>query len=394
MKIRKIFESMTDPDDMFEIFKDIVDDVLFTEFEKEIDYEFKKGQIEINHDGEIYVEPCDDYQEFCLEDNWAFQFRMPDKREDKLRIQQRIANLFERQTGQKIKSYELGKDSYSSYVTVMFSKPEWIRWIVNLKDFEEYSNQLDCFLPEKYKDIEIATNFYYMKMTNRSFSFIFIVSSGMGLKMDLKRNTLLNELEIKDGQMEYDLFYYPCCFYGGTWMQLTEKINFVEIYSLKRNVNIDEIKKNQLIKAAQELNSTAKIFKVDLDEDQDENMDEFVKFLSNSVFPKIQSNVSELIEEIENQIFKLEKEDNIIIDFEETSRYVKEDMRFISYLCETDYKGSHYIFKFTLDVSKSQIIIYENLDKNHDGEELYKCPVGELADCIYLCLIDDKFQSQ
>ena len=34
MKVRKIYESMTDPDDMFEIFKDIVDDVLLTEFDK------------------------------------------------------------------------------------------------------------------------------------------------------------------------------------------------------------------------------------------------------------------------------------------------------------------------------------------------------------------------
>ena len=106
MKIRKIFESMTDPDDMFEIFKDIVDDVLLTEFDKELDYGFKKGQIEVKYDGEIYLDPGDDVQEICFDDNWGFQFTMPDRREDKKRIQQRIADLFERQTGQKIKFYE------------------------------------------------------------------------------------------------------------------------------------------------------------------------------------------------------------------------------------------------------------------------------------------------
>jgi len=116
MKIRKIYESMTDPNDMFEIFKDIVDDVLLIEFDKELDYEFKKGQIEVTHD-EIFLNPGDedDIHEYCSDDNWGFQFTMPDRREDKKRIQQRIADLFERQSGQKIKFYELSSSDYNHH---------------------------------------------------------------------------------------------------------------------------------------------------------------------------------------------------------------------------------------------------------------------------------------
>ena len=408
MKIRKIFESMTDPDDMFEIFKDIVDDVLLTEFDKELDYEFKKGQIEVKYDGEIYLNPGDDVQEICFDDNWGFQFTMPDRREDKKRIQQRIVSLFERQTGTKLGFCELGisGSDYIGYrnpiVKVLFSKPEWIEWSRNLRDFEEYSNEVDVLLPEKFQDIKVISDFYYHKMSNRSFNFIFVPQVSMGLKVEFQRSTLLDELEIKDGEMEYDVFYYPCCYYGGTWMQLTAGMDKIEIKSdhfdfstLNRNfVKIDEIKKNQLIKAASELNSTAKIFKVDLDEDQDENMDKFIQFLSEMVLPKIQNNISELISNIEDQIEKIEKEDNIIVNSEIISRYTKDDINYIVWLCETDYKGEHFIFKFTLNVNKAQIIIHSNKDENYDGPELFKCPVGELSDCIFLCLVDNKLVSQ
>jgi len=413
MKIRKIYESMTDPNDMFEIFKDIVDDVLLTEFDKELDYEFKKGQIEVTPD-EIYLNPGDDIHEYCHDNNWGFQFTMPDRREDKKRIQQRIADLFERQTGTKLGFYELGisgKD-YIGYrnpiVKVLFTKPEWITFSVHLKDFEEYSpGDIEDNLPNRFQSINVICDFYYMKMSNRSFSLIFEPQPSMGLKVDFKRSTLLDELEIKDGEMEYDLFYYPCCYYGGTWMQLTEKVDKVEIgknhqfnkknsqgFSIDRNfINIDDIKKHQLIVASKELNSTAKIFKLDLYEDQDENIDKFTKFLSEMVLPKIQNNDSQLIEQVEDQISKLEKEDNLVLDSEVVNRYVKDNDSFIVWLCETDFKGGHYIFKFTLNLNKGQIMIHDNSDNNKDGKTILTCPVSELSDAIFLVLIDDKLQS-
>jgi hypothetical protein len=417
MKIRKIYESMTDPNDMFEIFKDIVDDVLLIEFDKELDYEFKKGQIEITHSGEMYLDPGDDIHEYCSDNNWGFQFTMPDKREDKKRIQERISNLFERQTGTKIGFYELSSSDYSHYnpeVKVLFSKPEWITWSVNLKNFEEYSpGEVEYNLPNRFQTINVISDFYYMKMSNRSFSLIFEPQTSMGLKVDFKRSTLLDQLEIKDGEMQYDIFYYPCCYYGGTWMQLTEKMDKVEVLdnethylnayvkSLKagtsskwRNyVDIDDIKKHQLITSANELNSTAKIFKLDLYEDQDENTDKFVKFLSEMVLPKIQNDDSQLIEQVENQISKLEKEDNLILDNEVVNRYVKDDNSFIVWLCETDFKGGHYVFKFTLNVNKGQIMIHDNTDENRDGKTILTCPVSELSDALFLVLIDDKLQS-
>ena len=410
MKIRKIFESITDPDDMFEIFKDIVDDVLLTEFDKELDYEFKKGQIEVTNDDEIYLNPGDedDIHEYCHEGNWGFQFTMPDRREDKKRIQQRIADLFERQTGQKIKFYELGKTFTSPFVSVLFSKPEWIEWSINLKDFEQASpGEIEYQLPVKFQDINVISDFYYMKMSNRSFSLIFEPQDSMGLKVEFKRSTLLNELEIKDGEMEYDLFYYPCCYYGGTWMQLTERMDKVEagdsffkgkkykgLPALNKSyVKIDEIKKNQLIKAAGELNSTNKIFKVDLNEDQDENADKLIKFLSEIIFPKIQNDDSQLIEQVEDQISKLEREDNLVLDNEVVNQYVKDDNSFIVWLCETDFKGGHYIFKFTLNLNKGQVMIHDNSDDNKDGKTILTCPVSELSDALFLVLIDDKLQS-
>ena len=408
MKIRKIYESMTDPNDMFEIFKDIVDDVLLTEFDKELDYGLKKGQIEVTPD-EIYLNPGDDIHEYCSDDNWGFQFTMPDRREDKKRIQQRIADLFERQSGQKIKFYELGKTFTSPFVPVLFSKSEWITWSINLKDFEEAApGEIEYQLPVKFQDINVISDFYYMKMSNKSFSLIFEPQDSMGLKVEFKRSTLLNELEIKDGEMEYDLFYYPCCYYGETWMQLTEKMDKVENkYKEKLSVSprlgfptmyrsyvkIDEIKKNQLIKAASELNSTTKIFKLNLYEDQDENTDKLIKFLSEIVLPKIQNDDSQLIVQVEDQITKLEKEDNLVLDNEVVNRYVKDDNSFIVWLCETDFKGGHYIFKFTLNLNKGQIMIHDNSDDNKDGKTILTCPVSELSDALFLVLIDDKLQS-
>jgi len=411
MKIRKIYESMTDPNDMFEIFKDIVDDVLLIEFDKELDYDFKKGQIEITHSGEMYLNPGDDIHEYCSDDNWGFQFTMPDRREDKKRIQQRIADFFERQSGQKIKFYELSSSDYNHHrpeIKVLFSKPEWINWSVNLRDFEEAApGEIEYQLPVRFQDMNVISDFYYMKMSNKSFSLIFEPQDSMGLKVKFQRSTLLNELEIKDGEMEYDLFYYPCCYYGGTWMQLTEKMDKVESGDNFRKdkkykglpalnkiyVKIDEIKKNQLIKAASELNSTTKIFKLNLYEDQDENTDKLIKFLSEMVLPKIQNDDSQLIGQVEDQITKLEKEDNLIIDNEVVSRYVKDDNSFIVWLCETDFKGGHYIFKFTLNLNKGQIMIHDNSDDNRDGKNILTCPVSELSDALFLVLIDDKLQS-
>lgn len=375
MKIRKVFESMTDPDDMFEIFKDIVDDVLLTEFDKELDYEFKKGQIEIMYDGEIYLNPGDDdIYEICQEDNWGFQFTMPDRREDKKRILQRIVDIFEKQTNTKLGFCELGvsgKD-YIGYrnpiVKILFSKPEWINWSVNLKDFEEFAlDEIDSFISIKYNDIKISKELYDL-------SLILEVSTGMALIMTLKRKTeypldpptLLNKIEIKDGEMSYDVSYRPSY----------------------------EFKKNKLIRASEELNSNHNSFKINLNEDQFENAEQLANFLEEVVFPKIQSTTSELINQIEEQIKKLEKEDNIIIDSQIITKYKKNEAEFIVWLCETEYKKQQFIFKITLDVSKSEVIIHSNSDKNNDGSALLTCPVNELSESIFLCLVDNKLQSK
>jgi hypothetical protein len=418
MKIRKIYESMSDPDDMFEIFKDIVDDVLLIEFDKELSYDFKKGQIEVTYDGEIYLDPGDDdIHEICQEDNWGFQFSMPDRREDKRRIQERIVNLFESQSGTKIGFYELPSSDYNHHrpeIKVLFSKPEWITWSVNLRDFEEVApGEIEYQLPSRFQSINVISDFYYMKMSNRSFSLIFEPQDSMGLKVDFKRSNLLDELEIRDGEMEYDLSYYPCCYYGGTWMQLTEKMDKVEVLDNEKNylnayvkslkagtpskwrnyVNIDDVKKHQLIKAANELNSAVKVFKVDLYEDQDENVNKFVKFLSEMVLSKIQNDDSKLIEQVEEQISKLEREDNIVIDNEVVNSYVKDDNSFVVWLCETEFKDEHYIFKFTLNLNKGQIMIHGNSDDNKDGKTILTCPISELSDSLFLALIDNKLQS-
>ncbi len=375
MRIRKVFESMTDPDDMFEIFKDIVDDVLLTEFDKELDYEFKKGQIEIMYDGEIYLNPGDDdIYEICQEDNWGFQFTMPDRREDKKRILQRIVDIFEKQTNTKLGFCELGisgKD-YVGYrnpiVKILFSKPEWINWSVNLKDFEEFAlDEIDSFISTKYNDIKISKELYGL-------SLILEVSTGMALIMTLKRKTeyplnpptLLNKIEIKDGEMSYDVSYRPSY----------------------------EFKKNKLIRASEELNSNHNSFKINLNEDQFENAEQLANFLEEVVFPKIQSTTSELINQIEEQIKKLEKEDNIIIDSQIITKYKKNEAEFIVWLCETEYKKQQFIFKITLDVSKSEVIIHSNSDKNNDGSALLTCPVNELSESIFLCLVDNKLQSK
>ena len=112
------------------------------------------------------------------------------------------------------------------------------------------------------------------------------------------------------------------------------------------------------------------------------------------MFPKIQSTTSELINQIEEQIKKLEKEDNIIIDSQIITKYKKNEAEFIVWLCETEYKKQQFIFKITLDVSKSEVIIHSNSDKNNDGSALLTCPVNELSESIFLCLVDNKLQSK
>jgi hypothetical protein len=111
------------------------------------------------------------------------------------------------------------------------------------------------------------------------------------------------------------------------------------------------------------------------------------------VLPKIQNDDSQLIGQVEDQITKLEKEDNLVLDNEVVNRYVKDDNSFIVWLCETDFKGGHYIFKFTLNLNKGQIMIHDNSDDNKDGKTILTCPVSELSDALFLVLIDDKLQS-
>jgi hypothetical protein len=196
----------------------------------------------------------------------------------------------------------------------------------------------------------------------------------MALILTLKRKTeyplnpptLLNKLEIKDGEMSYDVSYRPSY----------------------------EFKKNKLIRASEELNSNHNSFKINLNEDQFENAEQLANFLEEVVFPKIQSTTSELINQIEEQIKKLEKEDNIIIDSQIITKYKKNEAEFIVWLCETEYKKQQFIFKITLDVSKSEVIIHSNSDKNNDGSALLTCPVNELSESIFLCLVDNKLQSK
>ena len=414
MKIRKIFESMTDPDDMFEIFKDIVDDVLFLEFDRELDYEFLKGQILIDGTS-IELEPGDDVQEFCYDYNWGFKFCMPDKREDKKRIKERIGQLFERQTGVKVGFYELGEVGYShvgSEISVLCSKKEWITHSINLRDFEEITRDVE--LPERYSSFNIIDNFYYHKMSNKSLSLIVEVGPSMGMKIDFERPQLLNELNIKeDGDFAYNISFYPCCYYGGTWMSLSEKMDKVEVLNdettylnkylngLKsgelskwRNyVDIDESLKMKLINASKELKSISN-FTINLFDDSDDNLEVFTEFLCNQVFPKFETKETEQISQVEDQIIKLKNEDNIDIDYNIINRYNKDNVDYIVWLCETEYKKQQFIFKFTLNKKNSRIKIHSNSDKNNDGLDILECTINELSECIFLCLVDGKFQSK
>ncbi len=400
IKIRKVFESITDIDDMFEIFKDIVDDVLLIEFDRELDYDFDKGQILIDRTS-IGLEggsDIPDIDDTLYKGYWGFKFCMPDKREDKKRIQERIGQLFERQTGIKVGFYELGDVGYShvgSKISVLCSKKEWITYSVNLRDFEEILCGFE--LPEKYSFLNIIDNFYYNKNSNRSSSFIVEVGNSMGMKIDLQRSQLLHELDIKeDGDFTYNVNFYPCCYYGGTWLTLTDKMDKVEVFenespyvsafSKNRNyVDIDESLKMMLINASKEL-KTIKNFTINLLDDSDDNLEVFTSFLCNQVFPKFQTKEVEQMSQVESEIDKLKESDNIEIDIEIANK-TKDS---IIYLCETDFKGKHYIFKFTLNTITNKITLHSNVDENNDGPDLYKFEINELSDILYLSLTDGK----
>jgi len=415
MKIRRLFESMTDPDDMFEIFKDIVEDVLLIEFDdKDINETFIKGQIALTRQVEVILTGSrdDDFNEYTKEDNWGYSFFMPDRKEDKKRIQKRIVDLFKMQTGVELDFIEMGDPLYnhqSPTVGVIYSKKEWVGYIKSLKDFEEMIDDTNDYIPQKYKDIEVIGNFYYHKMTNQSFCYIFKTGVGLGLKINLNRGEYLDELKIKDGVFAYDVDFNPVCYYGGTWMVLTEGMDKVEdkvtpasanAGSIKDRINwfaanrnyvpIDEYKKQQLLKASNQLNSTISTLEIDLDGNYEDNLKKYSDMLITKVFPLIANKDSELISQVEEQISKLEKEDNLVIDYEIVKNYIDSNKKYIVWLLETDYKGGHYIFKITLDVSLGQISIHNNKDENSDGPTILKCPINEFAVALFLCLVDNK----
>lgn len=385
MKIRKVFEKLQDPDDMFEIFKDIVDDVMIIEFDREIDYKFKKGQIEIlQRTQEIYLNPdiSDDesIHEITEIDNWGFQFTMPDKRESKKRLQQRIIDIFKRETGVEIGSVEVVNTLYSNQnpeVEILFSKMEWINWVKNLKDFEEGHAEFDEYIPDKYKDINPIWEYVFTspnrgnKYISKLFTYIFEVSKGIGLRVDFNRNTLLQEMNIQDGIITYETTYYPVYYGNGSWYILTDLIKMV---------NIDEMKKHNLINAADKLNSAPNSdLKIDLNDSYQDNVELFAKFLTENVFPLIENKDSKLIGDIEDQFIKLDKSDNILINSD-----MSKDKSSITWLCETEFNDNQYLFKVILDIDTEEVKIFGN------NKTLIRCSINELSDALFLVIKDNK----
>ncbi len=401
MKIRKVFEKLQDPDDMFEIFKDIVDDVMVIELDKEIDYEFKKGQIEISQKSqEIYLNPDPNeeysYYEITESANWGFQFTMPDIRESKKRLQQRIIDIFKRETGVEISAIELVNIRYSHQhpeVMILFSKTEWISWAKNLKDFEEGHAEFDEYTPAKYQNINPIWDYYFKHPNKKNriksdiFTYIFEVSKGIGLKVDFSRDSLLQKMNIENNELTYETTYYPVYYEKGSWNILTTYITAVdggsEIdfagYNNTRWLNIDEYMKNKLIKAANDLNIDLKIDLTNLYQD---NIELFAKFLTENIFPLIENKDSKLIGNIEDQFIKLEENDNISI----TSDMSKDESSII-WLCETEFNDKQHLFKIILDIDTENVKVCDN------NKILIRCSIDELSDALFLIIKGNKLST-
>jgi hypothetical protein len=405
MKIRRLFENITDPDEMFEIFKDIVDDVLLVEFDDDRDFNPMKGLIYISNDSidvSLVGSKYDEYNEYTQSDNWGYSFIMKDDRVNKHRIQQRISNIFKTKTGVELGFIDIGYPFYDvddPFIRLLYTKKEWISIIKSVKDFEETADDIyeDDRIVDIYGDIDIIGNFYYHKMQNRSFSYIFEVADGMGLKINLNRKEYLDEL-CENDNIVYDVSFNPVCYYGGTWMVLTEGMDKIEITEKKhlkklgKYIDIDEILKYRIIHASTKLNKDISTFSIDPNYSCENNVKAYIDMLVGKVFPLICSDDSNLIEKVEDQISKLENQDNINIDSKIFKKYMNGKEKCIVWICESDYKNSHYIFKMTLVGNK--ITIHSNKDENIDGPKVLDCPIEELSDSIFLCLSDGKLIPQ
>ena len=145
-------------------------------------------------------------------------------------------------------------------------------------------------------------------------------------------------------------------------------------------VNIDEMKKHNLINAADKLNSAPNSdLKIDLNDSYQDNVELFAKFLTENVFPLIENKDSKLIGDIEDQFIKLDKSDNILINSD-----MSKDKSSITWLCETEFNDNQYLFKVILDIDTEEVKIFGN------NKTLIRCSINELSDALFLVIKDNK----
>lgn len=385
--IRRFNESVSDINELSEIFKEVAEDCIFMEFE--VDPTISSGPISIDksNNSDIYLMSNIDIDD----KNWAFFFTMPDNKDRKFFVLNMICKLFKIKTGIDIYYQQKKSESYGSRrLKVIFSKKEWIDMLLNIQDFEQSIDWTEI-ISDKYKQsVNIIDVFKLNGSLNNDISYIFMISDTIGIKLLIKRSEFSNQMQllnIKDDKLEYLCYWKPVVLtkgksYDEPDFRLLDDRN-------KAGRNVEEIER--VTKASNELNISQKVFQIGISNgDIEENINEFKIFINEKVLPLLEDKTSIIYGKFYDQIEKLNKQDNIFIETEILNTYKVVDIYSVI-LCETTIGDRDFIFKMMLDITRSMVNIYNNTDNNSDGQLLTRIEVDELADTLFLLFTDNKF---
>ena len=385
-KDNMIKESISNLNELFEIFKEVAEDVVFMEFESD-PTSMTFGPLSIDKSSSnIYILPGI----IPKIENWGFCFQMTDDPKRKKFVLERICTIFKIKTGIEIYYKEKGR-SYNSKLKVIFSKKEWIDTLNNIQDFEQ-SIDFSEIISDRYKQsVKVIDRYKLHGSLKDDISYIFMISDFIGLRLVLKRfefSDKMEDLYIKDGVLEYILIWSPVFLIDAGKSYDEPKFIYLDSKN-KSGRNVEQSERvinasNELIKFKSE-----RTFKIDI-VNEDGNIDKFKKLINGKVLPLLEDKASICYGKFYDQIEKLNKQDNIFIETEISDTYKVIDIYSV-FLCETTIGDRDFVFKMMLDVTRSMVNIYNNGDNNSDGPLLSRVDVDELSDTLFLLFTDNKF---
>lgn len=281
--IKKFYEDSTlITMDLFDKFKDIVEDVIYLETENDRyikNLSIKIGTIHLgkDHKRKISIKECS----VLNLDNWCFYFEYQNNLRGKNNendiidiILSRISKLFSNLYGIEMYYIKGENNSYGGHKQVIFTKKIWIDRLDCIERFEDNLYNIKPIGEYKNK-IELLSS-YFAKLFDNDNTFVIITNGyykngSKGIKLTLDRSENLDKIKISDNNiLKYDLIWNAVTFYkkndkyGNNKDEWVESDNDEKIDYLNNNfkefiLSLNDSYKDNIIKLQDFLNH--KIFK-------------------------------------------------------------------------------------------------------------------------------------